>query len=62
MLNPASDECIYVLCVWKRGICLGNAHAYLGLAAIAEVGSASGFINGFSSIRSFEVAAFIIIS
>lgn len=50
---------VFMWCVSvKRGVCLWNAHAYLGLAAKAEVGSASGFMIGFSSIRSFEVAAF----
>lgn len=50
---------VFMWCVsGKRGVCLWNAHAYLGLAAIAEVGSASGFMIGFSSIRSFEVAAY----
>lgn len=42
----------------KRRVCLWNAHAYLGLAAIAEVDSASGFMIGFSRIRPFEVADF----
>lgn len=42
----------------KRRVCLWNAHAYLGLAAIAEVESASGFLIGFSRIRPFEVADF----
>lgn len=42
----------------KCSVCPWNEHAYLGLAAIAEVVSASGFMIGFSSIRPFEVADF----
>lgn len=42
----------------KCSVCLWNEHAYLGLAAIAEVVSASGFMTGFNSIRPFEVADF----